>query len=611
MKKIILLCLLLIAAVLMDGDIFARRLNVRSFNVDPTDITARTKGRRDLNGVLCAVVRVDLPVEGCKFEGYVVESVYDTNGYLVYMTDGAQRLRLRCPGVETLDIIFAEVADVKAVESGMTYNLSLEGYQTPDANATQPTAPAGAYLTINVTPKTGFMLKINGNMVSTENGEYVKFHTPGKYDILVEATGYEPYSTQVVIDGSGNKNLDIKLESIMATLKMNIIPTQGSILKINGEIEPISNGRFEKSLLPGTYNVSIEAPGYDSYSEQIVLGKGETKNLDIRLESNMATLKISSTTPGTIIKIDGKQRGVDNAALSLSPGQYLVEAEKASHRGNSQVVALAAKETKTITLPELTPIYGAIDVNYRPTGATISIDGRQVGTTPDLISQVLIGSHEISVDKEGFEPFKTTVKVAEGETVALTGSLEEKSKEDLPEVTLADLKKKYEGAWAFTEGLAIVEKNGKYGYVDTTGQVVIPIKYDDAAPISEGLAKVNENGKYGFVDKTGQVVVPIKYDDAFLFSKGMAIVVQKDKWGFVDKTGKVVIPIKYDDAYAFNEGLAAVKLNDKWGFVDTTDTVVIPIKYDDVFSFRGGSARVKLNGQWGKIDKAGNFTPEK
>ena len=70
----------------------------------------------------------------------------------------------------------------------------------------------------------------------------------------------------------------------------------------------------------------------------------------------------------------------------------------------------------------------------------------------------------------------------------------------------------------FSEGLARVERlNGKYGFIDKTDKVVIPIKYDYAWSFSKGLAKVELNGKYGFIDKSGKVVIPIKYDYAWDF----------------------------------------------------------------------------------------------
>ena len=43
---------------------------------------------------------------------------------------------------------------------------------------------------------------------------------------------------------------------------------------------------------------------------------------------------------------------------------------------------------------------------------------------------------------------------------------------------------------------------------------VVSCRYDDAFDFSEGLATVELNGKYGYIDKTGKEVIAIKYDDA-------------------------------------------------------------------------------------------------
>ncbi len=144
---------------------------------------------------------------------------------------------------------------------------------------------------------------------------------------------------------------------------------------------------------------------------------------------------------------------------------------------------------------------------------------------------------------------------------------------------------------------------------------VVPCKYDGASNFSEGLAPVKLNGKWGFIDKLGNEVVPCKYDDVYHFSEGLAMVKLNGKWGFIDKLGNEVAPCKYDDAEEFFDGLALVALNGKYGFIDKTGREVTACKYEKVGNsyppygsscFFEGMAAVKLDGKWGFIDKAGN-----
>ena len=162
----------------------------------------------------------------------------------------------------------------------------------------------------------------------------------------------------------------------------------------------------------------------------------------------------------------------------------------------------------------------------------------------------------------------------------------------------------------------LFEENVKYGFkLKSTGEIVVPAKCGTVRPFNEGLAAVDLNGKWRFIDKTGKVVIPLKYNLAYSFSEGLANVLLNGKYGFIDKTGKEVIPLKYDSVGCFTEGLAKVKLNNKWGYIDKTGKEVIPLKYDDASSFSGGKAKVMTKNIFGiekefYIDKNGNRVEE-
>ena len=60
----------------------------------------------------------------------------------------------------------------------------------------------------------------------------------------------------------------------------------------------------------------------------------------------------------------------------------------------------------------------------------------------------------------------------------------------------------------------------------------------------EGMACVKKNGKYGFINKKGKLVVNAIYDNAFSYENGLAYVAKGSNAYFIDKTGKKVITIK-------------------------------------------------------------------
>jgi hypothetical protein len=158
---------------------------------------------------------------------------------------------------------------------------------------------------------------------------------------------------------------------------------------------------------------------------------------------------------------------------------------------------------------------------------------------------------------------------------------------------------KYYGT-SFHDGLAAVGNNdGKYGFIDKKGELVIPMSFDvDEGGVTsefhEGYAVVCKNEKYGYIDKSGKEVIPCNYDAAFNFSEGMALVIKEGKFGFIDAKGKEVIPCEYSYANHFSEGIAVVQKGDKYQFIDKTGKVVldnsycgIPSKFQEGFSVVG------------------------
>ena len=112
-------------------------------------------------------------------------------------------------------------------------------------------------------------------------------------------------------------------------------------------------------------------------------------------------------------------------------------------------------------------------------------------------------------------------------------------------------------------------ENGKYGYIDQTGKVVIKPQFDTAKRFFEGLARVRVGDKWGFIDPAGRIVIQPQFeldrndhdnDPSLDFHEGMAAVSRDkgSKWGYIDQTGKTIIAPKYAMVSRFSEGIAQV-----------------------------------------------------
>jgi len=183
----------------------------------------------------------------------------------------------------------------------------------------------------------------------------------------------------------------------------------------------------------------------------------------------------------------------------------------------------------------------------------------------------------------------------------------------------------FEHVDVFREGLAIAFDGGRFGFIDTAGKVVIPLRYAMARDFSQGLAAVSVESrtwKFGYIDRTGRMVIAPQFDQAGEFNEGLALVRVGELLRYIDPSGHVAIDLherrmqdeeNFADARHFSHGLAAFNAGataPKWGFMDKSGKPVIPPRFDAVDRFYEGLARVVLDGRHGYIDTAGNMVLE-
>lgn len=206
----------------------------------------------------------------------------------------------------------------------------------------------------------------------------------------------------------------------------------------------------------------------------------------------------------------------------------------------------------------------------------------------------------------------------------------------------------------FSEGRALFATgNGKYGYMDTQGNIVIPPIYDRAYDFHEGLALagntnsqgqsgyllIDRNGKiktairlsnslldaglsdsrllfcelgtrhFGYLNRQGEpeLYLPEKFRLALPYKNDMAVVETEEGQGVIDRQGQPLIPSIYDKIHLTNHGLTAICKNGKWAVVDPRNQAAIQFQYDSIgHYYNEGLAVARQKGEYLLIDKEGN-----
>ena len=159
--------------------------------------------------------------------------------------------------------------------------------------------------------------------------------------------------------------------------------------------------------------------------------------------SSFGWLLVRTEPPGANVSIDGDARGLTPLSLSEMPnGVYQLEVSVPGYKPEQRTVEISSDETiaaVSIVLDRFvlgdadmpTQVTeaglitsGSVFVDSRPTGASVFVDGESVGLTPLLVSDVLVGSHEIRIVGDGYRPWFSTVLVVDGQRSRVAASLE-------------------------------------------------------------------------------------------------------------------------------------------------------------------------------------------
>lgn len=109
-----------------------------------------------------------------------------------------------------------------------------------------------------------------------------------------------------------------------------------------------------------------------------------------------------------------------------------------------------------------------------------------------------------------------------------------------------------------SSSLFSVIQNGRLGFVNTSGHIVIKPRFRQVGNFSFGVAPAREVGRYGYINSSGEWTISPIYDYATDFSEGLAAVFRNGLAEIINVHGTVVHRGAYKDVKPFSHGLSIV-----------------------------------------------------
>ena len=126
-----------------------------------------------------------------------------------------------------------------------------------------------------------------------------------------------------------------------------------------------------------------------------------------------------------------------------------------------------------------------------------------------------------------------------------------------------------------------LEAGAKFGYISNVLRLEIAALYDAATDFSEDMAAVCKDGKWGYIKSSGVTAIPFEFDSC----------------SYADTMGR-------NYAFSFRNGLAPACKNGKYGIINSKGETVVEFAFDSILQGEGGKYIAMQSGTWGILTVA-------
>ncbi len=303
-------------------------------------------------------------------------------------------------------------------------------------------------------------------------------------------------------------------------------------------------------------------------------------------------------------------RHLHNVRVVNITNNYITEDLDFTENNNIEVIYVPVDVDVTVTTPSDTEVRQEEEVTYEdvveenpevaddengttedPEGTETTDDNGESGTTEDGGESATTdnGENGESDDKSDGE----SGDKADGESTEGTDEKQDSTEAPAASKPASD-----------SSTLFAFQQDGKWGYMDEKGTVVLEPQYADAGSYSENIAPVKSGSDFSFVKNTGEAANDVTGTSVLPYSEGFAYVQTGKAKDTPTATGSMVsgtvleAPGKFVKADGselkvsggltgggeFHDGYAPAKTSAGWGFIDTKGNWTVAAGYDQVTS---------------------------
>lgn len=235
----------------------------------------------------------------------------------------------------------------------------------------------------------------------------------------------EPYDISKIdsidtlsIKGYRNTVYAIKIEKNHGIIQINNKDAiKDGIIEVDTDVYKKLAETGSIKVSEGTHKIAVTGSNCEPFTKEIIVNSEETYNLDLsEVQVKSGILLIKTNVSDYLLSINDTPE-FSREPLVLEYGAYTIKIEKEGYSSQeTQIIIDKAQSSLEIELKKEVML-GKVTVSSSPDMAEVYIDNAKVGYTP-VTAQVVVGKHNITVKKEGYNDFPLTgIELTEKENV--------------------------------------------------------------------------------------------------------------------------------------------------------------------------------------------------
>ena len=216
-------------------------------------------------------------------------------------------------------------------------------------------------------------------------------------------------------------NKDMPVNNGWGSLTVNTKPENGAKILLNGRDFDATTPYSNNMIPSGKYEITVSKDRYKTVTEIVDVADGDKKTVDIEMPIDVAVIILTADAQ-TSVYVDGEYKKSGTWSGELKSGNYDIVYKKQYHQDAKQIITVEGGVPKTYEI-KLLPINGELTVNSEPSNASIFIDGKNYGVTPAEITDIIIGPHELRLEKDSYGIVMKQFVLEEGKLLTINETL--------------------------------------------------------------------------------------------------------------------------------------------------------------------------------------------